>query len=214
MKLIKTNDPNIPAENIAKDINNALEGGKKVLWFVAGGSSMSVAVLASKLITPTPILTVILTDERYGMPGDKNSNEEQLKNLGFKFPIVSVLEGKPEEDTILDFANVVEKSLNNNDIVFGLFGVGPDGHVAGIMPESPATKPDVGFALGYQAPNFYRLTITPNVISKMDKVYLWMQGEAKKEALERLMTEFPKELQPGQYLKDAKEFEIYTDIEI
>jgi 6-phosphogluconolactonase/glucosamine-6-phosphate isomerase/deaminase len=213
MNILKTNDPGIPGNMIAERIKDEISQGKKVLWFVAGGSSMHVALCASRSLSPNPLLTILLTDERYGLPGDKDSNEAQLKKLGFTLPIDSVLLGDSKEDTILHFARSIEKKLSENDFILGLFGVGADGHVAGIMPESPATLPDIDYAIGYQAPTFYRLTMTPKVMEKFDAVYLWMQGSAKKEAFERLQTAYEESLQPGQYLKRAKEFTIFTDIE-
>ena len=77
-----------------------------------------------------------------------------------------------------------------------------------------ATVPDVDYAVGYQAPTFYRITITPRVIAQMDIAYLWMQGASKKPAFEKLQTAVEGKLQPGQYLKNAKEFKVYMDIEI
>ncbi len=214
MKIIKTIDPNIPAEVIANKINSLLKENKQVLWFVAGGSSMSVAVLASKLINQEGNLAILLTDERYGMPGDKDSNEQQLKDLGFRFPISSVLTGKAKEETIEEFARSVEKNLSGSDVIVGLFGMGADGHVAGIMPKSIAANPDADYAVGYQGSQFYRITITEKVFAKINFAYLWVQDDAKKEALEKLLTEYPKALQPAQYLKDCGELEIYTGIEI
>ena len=85
IKTIK-NDEEI-VEFVAGSINRQLEKGKKVLWFVSGGSFIPVEVLIAKKINEkySSNLIVTLTDERYGSLNHPDSNWQRLKTSGLKY---------------------------------------------------------------------------------------------------------------------------------
>jgi len=68
------------ANFITSSILKQLAGGKHVLLFLAGGSSVMVAVQLAKILKKYSCknLTITLTDERYGAIDHFNSNYFQL----------------------------------------------------------------------------------------------------------------------------------------
>ena len=136
-------DLNDISEILAESILKQLNLGKKVLWFATGGSSIAIASIVSKKIAQYPHnnLTVMLTDERYGELDHPDSNWAQLLTKGFVLPdakLIPILTGEDRDTTVATFNENLKQELNNADYKIGLFGVGADGHTAGILPHSPA----------------------------------------------------------------------------
>src|SRR3989338_1214878 len=88
INLKTTDDPKDAANFIAKSILLQLQSNKRVLWLVAGGSCILVAIEVAKLISEHPHknLVVMLMDERYGVVGHPDSNWYQLLKDGLKLP--------------------------------------------------------------------------------------------------------------------------------
>lgn len=210
-----TNKPDETAEFVASIILEKLSSGKKALFFATGGSSISVCAKISEILKGKSCgnLTVMLTDERYVPSGHPDSNFFQLKAKGFDIPgakIIPVLEGGSIEETAEKFAVHLEKELKNADYRIGIFGIGPDGHTAGILPGSPAASSE-GLASFYKTPAFLRITMAPRAIEKLDQAVVFMQGEEKRGALENLKKEIEIAKQPAQILKKVPLLTIFTN---
>ena len=92
-----------------------------------------------------------------------------------------------------------------------MFGIGADGHTAGILPESKAVMSQ-DMAFGYDTPTFSRITITPKVIERLDEVVVWVQGEEKWKVVKDLMSEdINITKQPAQILKKVPLLTIFSD---
>jgi 6-phosphogluconolactonase/glucosamine-6-phosphate isomerase/deaminase len=114
-----------------------------------------VAAAVSQHLRREPLerLTVTLTDERYGPVGHADSNWRQLATAGFDLPgatMLPVLKGLDMPSTVAEFAAVLKHHLSAADFALGFFGIGADGHTAGILPGSPAVAA-TEFAAGYDA---------------------------------------------------------------
>lgn len=204
---------------LASAITKKLGEGKKVLLFLTGGSSIAVGIALADILRKSEIgekinnLTITLTDERYGPVEHFNSNLFQLKEKGFDLPganIVPVLVDDDRDITTEKFNNFLKEELAKAEYKIGLFGVGADGHTAGILPESVAVDTDK-FAIGYDTPVFSRITITPKTIEKLDEAVVWMQGKDKWPVLESLQNEIPIQKQPAQVLKKIPLLTIFSD---
>ncbi len=211
----KVNDA---ANFLARSILKQLQLNKKILWFVTGGSSIVVAVEAAKLIALPKYqnlrqnLTVMLTDERYGPLNHKDSNWQQLLEKGFKLPqakLIPILTGESREVTTVKFNTMLKKELTQNDYIIGLFGIGADGHTAGILPESQAVDSE-DLAYGYHTTTFERITITFKTIEQLDEAIVFVQGEEKKPAIENLSKELKLRNQPVQIFKKVPLLTIFT----
>lgn len=203
------------ADFIAQPIISALKKGKRVLWLVPGGSAISVAVLAAQKIAlyPHHRLAVTLTDERYGAVGHADSNWRQLLAAGFSLPQAEsfpVLSGASQSDTVRSFSKFLAQELERSDHIAGLFGLGADGHTAGILPSSPAvSSPDP--ACFYEAGPFQRITITPRVIGRLSEAVVYAVGREKWPALMQLKENLEINKQPAQALKQAGKSTIFSD---
>lgn len=193
-----------------------LAAGKRVLWLVPGGSNIPFAVQVMAAIPEdfTKQLTIMLTDERYGPPGHADSNQAQLAAAGFdakhgKF--IPVLDGKPLAATARRYAEAAQQQLTTADTAIGQFGIGADGHIAGILPHSPGTAAMGELAVGYAAPDFVRLTLTFPALRYLETAYAFAYGGSKAAALRQLQSEAPLDAQPAQILKVIPETYVYND---
>jgi len=210
-----TSNPKATAEFIAGRILSYLENDKNVLWLVPGGSAITVAVETAKIIAEYPHvnLTVTLTDERYGAVGHKDSNWQQLKERGFSLPqarLLQVLEGKDLIVTTEKFNTIIDEELEKADYRIGLFGIGADGHTAGILPASSAAE-SKEWVSSYQAPQFERITVTSKTIEKLDEAVVWAQGKEKWYVIADLNRDIDVKKQPAQILKKVPTLTIFTD---
>jgi 6-phosphogluconolactonase/glucosamine-6-phosphate isomerase/deaminase len=200
---------------ITSRIAEALAQGKKVLWLIPGGSSIPVAIEAAKVLATSNHdgLMVTLTDERYGIVGHPDSNWTQLLVGGFDLPkalLVPVLKGEPLAHTTATWAAHIESLVREADYIIGFFGIGSDGHIAGMLPHTPALI-SREFAVSYEAPPYERITITPRVIDELDTAVAFTQGKSKWPTLSKLTEELHRGEQPAQLLKHVPEFVLYTD---
>lgn len=205
-----------PVVNYLVDtIKQRLERDQRVLWLVPGGSSIAVAVQVSQKLSKNNLqnLTATLTDERHGEVGHPDSNWQQLHEAGFKLPganEVPILNGSSVEATIERFDKILAREIKRADYKLGFIGIGPDSHIAGIKPHSPATSAKA-MATGYDWDDYRRITMTFPAIELMDTVVTYLAGEAKQTATLALTKNAPLAEVPSQILKRAKEAIIFND---
>jgi 6-phosphogluconolactonase/glucosamine-6-phosphate isomerase/deaminase len=203
--------------DISERLTAELAADRRVLWLVCGGSNIvaEVAIMRNVPAELSANLTVTLTDERYGEVGHADSNWQQLLTAGFDIKAgkaLPVLGGESLERTTTDYAALAERALEAADLAVVVFGIGGDGHIAGILPDSPAAHQSAELAAGYDSPPYTRLTLTFPALRRLDVAYALAFGDAKRAALQRLKTE-DLELaeQPSQILKQLPEAYLYSD---
>lgn len=205
------------ATALSERLKTELSSGKHVLWLVCGGSNIAAEAEIMRNIPDdlSAQLTVTLTDERYGDVGHKDSNWQQLLEAGFDIKAgrgVPVLTGKSLEQTVADYAQSVEELLAGSDTVIATFGIGADGHIAGVLPNSPAATETTALAAGYDSPPYTRLTMTFPALKRIDAAYAIALGDSKQAALQRLQNEdIELAEQPSQILKRLPEAYLYSD---
>lgn len=213
-----TKNINDPAEFISHSILNNLKLNKHVLFFVTGGSSIDVCVKISEILKGHQLkgLTVMLTDERYGPVGHSDSNWHKLIQKGFNlsgaklFPMIT---GEEHRVSTENYNKILVDQFKNSEYKIGLFGIGADGHTAGILPESIVVNDD-NLVCGYETKIFSRITITPKAIEKLDEAVVWVQGEEKWKVLKDLEKNILIEKQPAQVLKKVPLLTIFTDYKV
>ncbi len=209
-------------EFIALSILKELKLGKRVLFFLTGGSGIEVGANVSKILEKMPDenlknLTIMLTDERYGPVGHMDSNWQQLMEKGFSLPqatLIPVLTGDDVDVTTQKFNQELKTALAKDSYKIGLFGIGADGHTAGILPYSSAIdSPDLAY--NCKTEKFERITITPKTILALDEAVVYAKGEEKWKTLQELQTEKDIEKnienQPAQILKSIQKLKIFSD---
>ncbi len=195
-----------------------LAGGKKVLWLLSGGSNLpaSVEVMDNVSAALSKNLTVSLIDERFGEEGHPDSNWTKLLAAGFDVKQGSLLPilkpGLNFEQTVERFQKILKDGRENNQTVIVQLGIGEDGHVAGILPDSPAALEKKDLVCGYQSQPFLRLTATFPAIKKADIIYAFAFGSNKQAALVSLQSKKISPIkQPDQILKQIPKAFIYND---
>lgn len=240
MKYIETTNSEPLEKLLIDEISSKLERNIPVLFLVSGGSTAKIAVhicdqLNKKFAGKTGglkwLMTFTLADERYGEFGHNNSNWQFLLDSGFSptnfstVPILKKTAGAAEtlEEAVSSFnsflSDAVTRAENKKLYIVGLFGIGEDGHTAGILPHSPAAKLGASqretstetWATGFKSALFSRITIAPAFFQHIDLATAWAGGSSKKTALEALFTEGSPEEIPGRYLSLPKKTIIFTD---
>ena len=216
MKLVTDpNDVHI-VHYLTSVISTKLNEGETVLWLVPGGSAMKVAVevLAKLEEEDTSNLCITLTDERYGRPDHADENWVQLSTLGFDVRTINayrILRGEDIETTAVDFAEKLERLFSTFSYKIGLFGMGADGHTAGIKPGTVATTSE-SLAEQFEGDDFSRVTMTAHAVSYLNEVVLYVHGEEKFEQVKTLLnTDTDVVAQPAQALKQAGKLTIFSD---
>lgn len=194
-----------------------LGAGRRVLWLVSGGSNIpaSVQVMDNISADLSQRLSVTLADERYGEPDHPDSNWAQLMQAGFdgkQATLLPVLQrGRDFAATITSYNRLVEQAFQGNDVVIAQLGIGPDGHLAGILPKSPAAMEETALVAGYEAAPLRRLTLTFPALRQVAAAYAFAFGEPKRQALTALQAAADPVEQPAQILRDLGEAYIYND---
>lgn len=195
-----------------------LSAGRRVLWLVTGGSNLpaSVKIMGSVSDELSRHLTVILADERYGAPGHADSNWTQLMDAGFQgkhATLLPVLQaGDSFEQAAEHYNQLVGQALADAEITISQIGIGADGHIAGILPESPAAREASSLVTAYDSPPYRRLTMTFPALQRITADYSFAFGENKRQTLVTLEhKQLDPAVQPAQILKQLPEAYIYND---
>lgn len=188
-----------------KQLSDYLKVGQTLL--VVSGGSIAREVLPILLegfpsIEKIDKLTVVLADERYGFPFHKDSNMLLLREIGFldKLNQLKATVEMPLNTTKVDLNSAAQNYHQTIQELFnlcqsrtlGLFGIGTDGHTAGIKPDQiiPTDK----YVVGYRADDFVRITLTPKALKQIKTAVIYAVGRDKKDVLHKLLK------QPSQTL--------------
>jgi 6-phosphogluconolactonase/glucosamine-6-phosphate isomerase/deaminase len=205
---------------LADKISGYLRQNKKVLWLLSGGSNVSISVETLKILKSgfgdklKNNLAVTLTDERYGSVGHIDSNWQQLIRGGFEMNEVKafpVLANLSLEQTTKKFSDDYQMLTIWADVVVGQFGIGSDGHTAGVLPGTIGVA-DTGIACSYVSDRFIRISLTLKTIELISYAYIFALGESKREVIHSLQTENITLIKmPAQIFKKMSESSLFTD---
>jgi len=217
LRFYRIADVHAGATVLTKRLERELSAGKRVLWLLSGGSNIAVEVAVLNLLPVSlqPRLTIMLSDERYGRFGHKDSNMQLLYDAGFDPGSATILpvltpENLPLEATAERYEQTVERAFAEADIIIAQLGIGPDGHVAGILPNSPAVAAH-SLVISYRTEQYQRITFTFDAL-KQCVVYAFVFGNGKREQLDILRDkDLPLAEQPAQILKQIPESYVYND---
>lgn len=220
MKFLHIDNQQQGAKILADKISDFLSQDKKVLWLLSGGTNIVISaevmkILENNFMEKLPSnLTVTLIDERFGLAGHPDSNWQKLIDAGFNVDYIKsvpVLFGLTLEETTRKFSKNYKELSEWSDVIVGQFGVGVDGHIAGVLPNTKGVT-DTEIACDYDGAEFRRVSLTLNTIRKVSIAYTFIFGESKKEMLNTLQS---KDLSlaemPAQILKQIPESFLYSD---
>ena len=114
--------------------------------------------------------------------------------------------------TVSFYSDVATTAFANAGVVVAQFGLGPDAHVAGLLPDSPAISAEPVVVIGYEWSDYIRLTLSPEMLKTVHVGYVPAYGENKRTALKRLKKNDESfEKLPAKLLYDLPEVYVYTD---
>ena len=216
-KLVVTNTEGA-TRAIARGLDRALKSKLKVLWLLSGGSNIQIQldVLKRLKYASHHNLTISLIDERFVPLDSPNSNWHALLDGGLNGerarlepPIIDW--DLSLQDAAHDWTLRLGKRIEEADVVVGQFGIGEDGHTAGILPHTAGVREQDKLVLGYEGNDFQRLTTTPALFKRLDLAIGVAMGTAKKPIIERMVTDISSDEQPAQLLLLAHELIVYTN---
>jgi len=215
MKYIYTTDTEPVIQYLTAAISSHLATGEKVLWILSGGSGGKVCIEVSKRLTgDLSGLITTLSDERFVPVGDPDENWQQLLDGGFIVPGAKTyrpLQGKDRTATAADLGSWMEEQFSLADYRIGIFGMGTDGHTAGLKPHTSAVEA-TGWATVFIGDDFERITMTFDAIKQLDEVVVQAMGADKAAVLKSLLQQdIPIQTQPAQILKSVTRSTLFTD---
>lgn len=218
---IKTSTPDVGIEEQSKKIASLLTDQKRVLWLICGGSNLPIAVEVMNLIRQNVSLlvleklTIMQTDERYGPVGHTDSNWQQLLDLNFNMTglkVHPILRNHSLVKTVEEFSDEINTNFNKADVILAQFGMGADGHIAGILPHSLGASCNSP-ACGYEGEPFVRISLSFPSLEKVHIAFAYVFGESKKRAVDDLVSkDLTLDDEPAQILKKLPEVHFYSDL--
>lgn len=233
LRIQTTDEPKI---NAGAYINSLLatHADGPVLLMLAGGSSREVVeIIDPDLLTDQ--VTVTVTDERYTDDLEGNnfaalqgtSFYNSLINAGSYCIDTQIFSGENHEDHAKRFAkNLAEwKRDFPNGKIIALFGIGKDGHIAGVVPNIYSADE---FKLKFNTEGIWvtdllapgndhveRTTVTFPFMKSIDFPLVYITGVEKTEALAKTIAkEGDLCVTPARILNDMKEPIIFTNISV
>lgn len=205
------------ADILAHALTKAFENHDRVIWLLCGGSNIPISRAAMKLLPQKfkSRLTVMQTDERFVDPESMDCNWHALMAGGFAledaaaYPIV---DGKHTlAETAERYAERVKEQFARAEYIIAQFGIGANGHIAGIMPDSVASR-SKDPVVGYDAGDFKRVTLTFDMLREADEAYTFAYGSTKKEALTNLAEgKMSRTELPAGIVQEIPISNVYTD---
>ena len=136
-------------------------------------------------------ITFWTVDERHVDTTEKISNQKMINSI-FNETKLNVIKYDYNEDPRLSAENYttkVFKKINKFDIA--VLGVGDDGHIASLFPNTRALESDKkGFVENkVNILTKWRITSTYQLLADVESLYLFVTGENKKEVIQKIGNE-------------------------
>ena len=200
-------DPFEAAELVASDLAVSAQRGGHIA--LSGGSTPRPAYARAAEIEPDwSRVALWFADERCVPPDDSQSNyklvrESLLDGLPFP-PVVHRIHGElPPEEAALEYDEIAE----GLQLDVALLGIGPDGHVASLFPNSPSLDASKRAAVAAH-PEFEpwvpRVTLTIPVLSSAQLLLFLVCGEEKAEAVARAFGGEPSRDVPASLVRSER----------
>ncbi len=235
MKILFEKDEHVLKEKAAKEVSQFISKQHPTLLLLAGGSAFSFLDLAHPEIF-SQNLTIGMEDERYSFDESINNFSQLTKTKfysqglkrGVHFIDSRVKNGESFEKFGERFARSIENWLTENPRgeVVATFGIGEDGHTAGILPhpknreefETLFEQSATAIAFDAKEKNLYPLRVTvtlPFIRTKIQKALVYIVSEKKREAFKKVLaTEGTIEETPAKVLKEIPNVIFFSNINL
>lgn len=199
MRVIKKkNENSLIAEFIEifkREINKKKIKRKRLSFVLTGGPSPKrlYKKLAKSRIDWSNV-DLFWGDERFVSDNSKNSNFRLVNDLLIKkinikknniFPFLKYKKNISKSAVV--YGNNIRKYFKNKKIKFDIFllGMGNDGHVVSIFPNSNEIR-DKFIARPIYRKDFKRITLSLNLINNSQKIFLWLNNKTKTSIFKKL----------------------------
>ncbi|MDH5358398.1 MAG: 6-phosphogluconolactonase [Gammaproteobacteria bacterium] len=158
-------------------------------------------------------------DERCVLPDHEDSNYKMVREAmidHIAIPEENVHRVRTEDgvapDVAIHYAHVMKKYLQGQPIDLVLLGVGPDGHIASLFPDTEALDVADKLTTSLYVEKFesWRVTMTYPVINAARQVIVFIAGEAKSAIVRDITTDAVQGL-PVQRLAPQGDYYWYMD---
>lgn len=206
---------------VVESLSKAIMQGGYALWLLSGGSAIEIECRIAKSLKYDQKQKIILgqVDERFVPIGSADHNWEQITKSGLEFAgfadVLPILQpGLGLEECRNNYQERLAKAFSVCDFSLGIYGIGTDGHTAGIKPMENKLAfqkfSQTKLVVSYSGIDYQRITTTATVINKLDEIDVYCCGEAKTNILNKLDTNTESYKMPAQLLKKGKNVVIFT----
>ena len=197
------------------------ESSGNILLLLSGGSSLNAVREAFSRLDKGTLKRIHIAqiDSLIVPETDEFSNWRQIKEaLGDKLDQVASSTrifnmGDDPEDMAIAYEMELDSLLSMADYAIGIYGVGMDGRVAGMLPSaSPEDFTqflDGRLVVDYKAADYQRVTTTESLIVRLDEAVVFASGLQKVRMVEKIDKNLPIHKSPIQMFKDAKRTTIF-----
>ena len=205
VELVIADDEETAARHVAELLAEAARAGREIV--LTGGSTPGRAYeLAAELEPDWSAAGVWWGDERCVPPDDERSNFGLARRT-----LLERLDGQPArlhrirgEDQPAAAAVSYDQELRGTTLDLLLLGLGPDGHIASLFPNSPGLAETERLAIPAEAkldPFVERVTMTPPALRSACRMIYLATGERKSEAVAGALAGPPDPAVPGSLIR-------------
>ena len=214
----KANDHLEASSCLSNLIINEINKSKKNSFTIGLSGGSTPKITYSLLKNDIQDLSKIIfwtVDERWVPRDDEYSNQKMLNSI-FADSTAKILEveysGLSAERDASKYASKLENNITNFDTV--ILGVGEDGHIASLFPDTVAVNDTENFYVSNEVNilSKWRVTATFKLLKEVDNVYLLVTGNNKKEILKSIMNNG--NTSANKLINERKKTILITDQEI
>jgi len=214
----KANDHLEASSCLSNLIINEINKSKKNSFTIGLSGGSTPKITYSLLKNDIQDLSKIIfwtVDERWVPRDDEYSNQKMLNSI-FADSTAKILEveysGLSAERDANKYASKLENNITNFDTV--ILGVGEDGHIASLFPDTVAVNDTENFYVSNEVNilSKWRVTATFKLLKEVDNVYLLVTGNNKKEILNSIMNNG--NTSANKLINERKKTILITDQEI
>ncbi|MDB4814314.1 6-phosphogluconolactonase [Acidimicrobiia bacterium] len=214
----KANDHLEASSCLSNLIINEINKSKKNSFTIGLSGGSTPKITYSLLKNDIQDLSKIIfwtVDERWVPRDDEYSNQKMINSF-FADSTAKILEveysGLSAERDANKYASKLENNITNFDTV--ILGVGEDGHIASLFPDTVAVNDTENFYVSNEVNIFskWRVTATFKLLKEVDNVYLLVTGNNKKEILKSIMNNG--NTSANKLINERKKTILITDQEI
>ncbi len=187
------------------------------LLLLSGGNT-PLPVYRNIAATPSPVAENVhlgYTDERY-VPADSaesnyGNSRGMIEALGLPFERVHrVHTDFPIEDAARRYHESLGEFLDSGGAIsLGILGIGPDGHTCSLFSQADLDRGAGRYASAtYRTPGPNRVTVTPGLLKRVDRIILLAAGEEKAAVLAQLIRD-PASVTAGKAVMECRHVEVW-----